>query len=86
LALDAAEVQVPLFDERAHDVVGADLAFEQLGGQPVAVVVDTSGVLLKPLAPRTHPRVIDLRRASHKLPLIDLFDIHAELREPAIAV
>ena len=44
LALDPGEVEVPLVDQLAHRVVGADLALEQLGRQLRAVVVDAGRV------------------------------------------
>ena len=41
---------------------------------------------LEPLARSRHRRVVDLGCAADDLPLVDLLDVDAELREPAIAV
>src|SRR6185369_16920909 len=86
LRLDPAEVETPLVDKRAHDVVRADLPFQGRWCQLVSVVVDAGSVALEPGAGVCDARLLYGVGPAYKLPLIDLFDVDAELAEPAVCV
>ena len=82
LALDPREVEVPLVDQLAHGVVGADLAFQQCRGQLPAVVVDAGGVPLQPLPAGAGASGINQLRSADDLQLIDLLHVNPELLHP----
>ena len=86
LTFDPGEVEVPLVDQLPHGMIGADLTFEQLRRQLLAVVVDLRYVPLQPFPTCGHPRLLNSGRAAHDLPLVDLLYVHPERAHPLIGV
>jgi hypothetical protein len=85
-ALDAGEVKVPLLNKLAHDVVGPDLALEDLRRESIPIVMHPGRALFQPLPRRAHLAPLDLLGASDQLPLVYLLHVYPELLHPLLHV